>query len=353
MSETLNDYVRRNVVKANSNIQDVVQILEDADVKTVFVIDTFGKPIGSVTDGDVRRGILKGIPLTEDVSKVMNRNPRLLTLGAKKSEIAKTMRDNRIAHVGLVNASNVLVDIQPRVSDHSFANVDNSVVIMAGGKGQRLRPLTDKCPKPMLHVGGRPLLETTMQRLSSQGFKKFYVSLNYMGDYIEKHFGDGSNMDISISYLRENDELGTAGALGRLSPPTTLPLVVVNGDVLTNLDYRKVLDFHLSQSSAATMVVREYETQVPYGVVETENLNIVRLREKPVYRYFVNAGVYVLDPSVVSLLPVDKFYDMPGLFNLAKNEGYTTLAYPCSDYWIDIGHVDDLDRANFEFDRIF
>jgi NDP-sugar pyrophosphorylase family protein len=220
---------------------------------------------------------------------------------------------------------------------------------MAGGLGTRLRPLTETLPKPMLRVGGRPMLEIILDNFVSQGFKNFFISINYLGHIIQEHFGDGSKFGVSITYLSESKRLGTAGALSLLPEGITENIVVTNGDVLTRLNLRALLDFHNALHSSATICVREFSTQVPYGVVEVADQVVQKIEEKPNVQRLVNAGIYVLNPKLLSQIPKDTYIDMPDLLNSMLKKDQVIGAFPIREYWADIGRVTDLDNANLEF----
>jgi NDP-sugar pyrophosphorylase family protein len=230
---------------------------------------------------------------------------------------------------------------------------DNWVVLMAGGLGSRLRPLTDECPKPMLRVGNKPLLETIIETFIEQGFRRFFISVNYMADTIKEYFGDGSRWGAEIQYLEETSRLGTAGALSLLPEKPQAPLLVMNGDLLTKINFRQLLDFHREHHAQGTMCVREYEFQVPYGVVKMDHHRITGFEEKPIQRYFVNAGIYVLEPQALQHIPHGVFFDMPSLFQTLMADRQEAVVFPIREYWLDIGHMADYDRANGEFARNF
>jgi len=342
-----------NVIGEQSCVRDAAAQLDAADAKVLFVLDGAGRPVGSVTDGDLRRAVLRGVSSSSVVTEIMNRHPRTMPARTDREGILAALRSQRISHMGMVDEQGRLVGIEWAQHLLEPLSMENAVVIMAGGEGRRLRPLTESCPKPMLEVGGRPLLETILVNCANQGLSRFYISVNYRAEQIEEYFGDGSNWGVSISYVKEDMRLGTAGVLSRLDIPDDTPLLVINGDILTTTDFRNILRFHAENRAKATMAVREYEMQVPYGVIETDNLSILDVREKPVLRFFVNAGIYVLDPEAIRLIPRDTFFDMTSLFDAARIKGDATLAYPLREYWLDIGHLDDFHRANFDYHQIF
>ena len=225
---------------------------------------------------------------------------------------------------------------------------------MAGGLGKRLRPLTENCPKPLLKVGTRPLLETTVMRLKECGFSNIFISVNYMAEKVVDHFGDGHRFGVKIHYLYEDEPLGTAGSLSKIPKEhVNLPLLVMNGDLLTKVNFTDILNFHDAQNSIATMCVRQYSFEVPYGVVKLDRSTISRIDEKPVNTFFVNAGIYVLNPSILQMIPDNRVLDMPSLFNELMSKGDNISAFPIHEYWLDIGKKEDFSRANNEYPRVF
>lgn len=318
-----------------------------------IVVDAQRRLLGTVTDGDVRRGILRGVTTEQPVRDIMNPAPRTLTIDQPRDDLVAFMRRQRIRHLPVVDFAGRPVDLIVLDKLLGPAPQPFPVVIMAGGEGRRLRPLTEHTPKPMLDVGGQPILETIIRRCAASGFNQFYISVNYRADVIKHHFGDGRPLGVEISYLNEQTPLGTAGPLGLLPREVATPLLVLNGDILTKMDPARVVDFHRDAEAAATMGVREYEYQIPYGVVEIDDNEIRNLREKPVSRQFINAGIYVLDRTALDLLPPDAATDMPALFAACRAAGLKTLAFPIREYWVDIGHIDDYRRANEDFPMIF
>jgi NDP-sugar pyrophosphorylase family protein len=224
---------------------------------------------------------------------------------------------------------------------------------MAGGKGTRLAHLTQTCPKPMLKVGDKPLLETIIERFRAQGFSNFCISLNYLGDMISDHFGDGGPWDVKITYVREDEPRGTAGALSLLENRPVDPIIVLNGDILTRMDFGALLAFHREHEAAATVCLREYRFQVPYATVELDGPRIQRLLEKPVQSYLVNAGVYCLDPEVLGLVPREGRVDMPDLLNALMEQGRPVGSFPIHEYWLDIGQMQDFHTAQTDYRRLF
>jgi len=224
---------------------------------------------------------------------------------------------------------------------------------MVGGLGTRLRPLTENTPKPMLKVGSKPILQTIVGKFADCGYTNIVMCVNYKSHIIQDYFGDGSEFGVNIEYILEEQRMGTAGALSLLKEKPTEPFFVMNGDLLTNLDFEKMLDFHEVYDAKATMCVREYDIEVPYGVVNVTNENITSIEEKPIHNFFVNAGIYILDPDCIDLIPRDGFYDMPSLFEKMITNNNKTISFPLQEYWLDIGRIADYERANLEYSTVF
>ncbi|ALG67634.2 NTP transferase domain-containing protein [Beggiatoa leptomitoformis] len=348
MEKMMKDW-QKTLVLPTATLRDTIQALDNSALQIALVVDAERKLLGTVTDGDIRRAILKGLALESLIQNVMNTTPTVLRENASTAHILNVMKRARRHHIPLLNPQGIVVNLAVLDELIQTGERQNSVVLMAGGLGTRLRPLTEHCPKPLLKVGNKPVLQTIIEGFREQGFTRFYLSVNYKAEMIEAYFGDGSAFDVNIQYLHEKDRLGTAGALTLLPDLPTEPLIVMNGDLLTKVDYRHLLDFHLEHQAIATMCVREYDFQVPYGVVQIDNHRILGIQEKPIQRFFVNAGIYVLQPSLLSLIPKETFFDMPTLFEKALAEKRETVVFPIREYWIDIGQMADLERAKIEF----
>lgn len=338
------------IVELESTIFDAIQAIDRGGSQVAIVTDKHQRLNGVVTDGDVRRAILKGMQLSEPVSKIMKKDCVLAPVGTEQEQLFELLRARGIRAVPLVDSQRKVCGVA-HIDDFLLTDSvkPNPVVIMAGGLGTRLRPLTETLPKPMLRVGGRPMLEIILDNFVSQGFKNFFISINYLGHIIQEHFGDGSKFGVSITYLSESKRLGTAGALSLLPEGITENIVVTNGDVLTRLNLRALLDFHNALHSSATICVREFSTQVPYGVVEVADQVVQKIEEKPNVQRLVNAGIYVLNPKLLSQIPKDTYIDMPDLLNSMLKKDQVIGAFPIREYWADIGRVTDLDNANLEF----
>ena len=341
------------LISPESSIREAIQLLDKSAKQIVLVAEDNFALAGTVTDGDVRRGILKGLSLEEPVRKIMNSSPTVARADQGREAILATMKRTALHQIPLVDEHRHVVGLETLDELIQSRTRENIVVLMAGGLGVRLRPLTDGIPKPMLKVGSKPLLETILENFIEYGFTRFYISVNYMADVVKSHFGDGSRWNVEIRYLHEDQRLGTAGALSLLPEKPTAPFFVMNGDLLTKVNFSQLLDFHSDHRAQATMCVREYDFQVPYGVVNLDDHRITGVDEKPVQRFFVNAGIYVLEPKALELISENTYFDMPTLFERLIERHGETAAFPIREYWLDIGHMADYERANIEFGDVF
>ena len=341
------------LVSLQTSIKEAIRILDQSSKQIVLVVDDGQRLLGTVTDGDIRRGILKGVSLTDAVSQIMNPEPTAARVDEGRDSILAAMQRKQLHHIPLVDENRCVVGLETLDELIQSRTRPNRVILMAGGLGSRLRPLTDDCPKPMLKVGNKPLLETILDNFIEYGFRHFYISVNYMGDVVKSYFGDGSRWGVEISYLQEDQKLGTAGALSLLPEKPVETLLVMNGDLLTKVNFSQLLDFHASHRSTGTMCVREYDFQVPYGVVKLNGHRIISIDEKPIQRFFVNAGIYVLEPAALDLIPANAYFDMPTLFEKLIGAQKETAVFPIREYWLDIGQLADYDRANGEFKQVF
>jgi len=343
----------QSLIGPETSIRTLIERFTTRLVQIGLVVDEQQKLIGTVTDGDLRRGLLRGVQTDDPVRTILNGSPRTIRFGEPRGDALSFMRREKIKHIPVIDFAGRAVDLITIDSLLTPQTQPYPIVLMAGGEGRRLRPLTEHTPKPMLDVGGRPILETIIQRFADAGFSEFHISVNYRADVIRNHFGNGSALGVDVSYIEEDMPLGTAGPLARLAKRGDHPLMVMNGDILSKVDPVQMIDFHRENEAAATMAVRNYEIQVPYGVVDISNNEIRGLREKPVSRHFINAGIYVLGPEALDMVPRDRAFDMPQLFDACREAELRTHAYPVEEYWVDIGQIDDYRRANADFASIF
>ena len=339
-SETAEPW-RKALLAAEATVQDAIRSLDRSAVQIALVVSADGKLVGTVTDGDIRRGLLRGLGFDSSIDPIIHREPLVVPPQLGRETVLQLMQANKIRQVPVVDEARRVVGL------HSWDELSvptqrpNLMVIMAGGRGTRLRPHVENCPKPLLPVAGRPMLEHIIERARAHGFQNFVLAVHYLGHMIEEYFGDGSRWQVQIDYLREESPLGTAGAIGLLSPRPQAPFVVSNGDVLTDIHYGELLDYHRRNGAVATMAVRLYEWQHPFGVVHTKEGEIVGFEEKPVARSHINAGIYVLEPRALDCLKPREYCDMPALFSRLRDGDARTIAYPMHEPWLDVGRADD------------
>jgi dTDP-glucose pyrophosphorylase len=329
-----------------TTVQEAICNLNESSLQIVLIVDSLGVFQGSITDGDIRRGLLRGLSLDSSVESIIHRDAFVVTPEVSREMALDLMRANKLLQLPVVNADRQVVDLYVWAHADTPSALENMMVIFAGGRGTRLRPHTEECPKPMLHVAGKPMLEHIIERAKAEGFRHFTIAIHYLGHMIEDYFGDGSRWHVKIDYLRESMPLGTAGAIGLLSHRPDQPFLVTNGDVLTDIRYCELLDYHCRHGASATMAVRLHEWQHPYGVVKTQGLNIVGFEEKPIARSHINAGIYVLEPTALDYLCVDEQCDMPMLFEKLQEAGKRTIVYPMHEPWLDVGRPADYHRAD-------
>jgi dTDP-glucose pyrophosphorylase len=336
----------RDAVLAESvNIGRVVSCLDQTALRIVLIIDEAGALVGTVSDGDIRRGLLKGCTLNSAVDEVVHRNPLVVPMDMDRELVLRLMMVNKIQQIPIVTEDNKVAGMHLWDSLTSVPKRNNRVVIMAGGLGSRLRPHTLSCPKPMLLISGKPMLEHIIEKASIEGFTNFIISIGYLGYQIENYFGAGDRLGVSIEYLREEEPLGTAGSLSLLNHQPTQPLIIANGDVITEIRYGDLLEFHCRQKAVATMAVRMHEWQNPYGVVHINGVDVMGFEEKPTVRNYINAGVYVLEPRALSAMQYKTPCDMPTLLNSLRIDKGRVVAYAMHEPWLDVGRADDLKKA--------
>ncbi|WP_203245957.1 nucleotidyltransferase family protein [Sporosarcina beigongshangi] len=341
------------VIQPETTILQAMKIIDASTMQFAAVVDDTMHLLGTVTDGDIRRGILKGLPLESAICEVMNTSPFSEQDGKNLVHYKKRMRERKLKQLPIISGDNVLQRILFSDELELAIQKKNTVVLMVGGLGTRLRPLTETVPKPMLIVGNKPIVETIIESFKNYGFTNFVLSVNYKKEMIMDYFQDGTHLGVTIEYIEETKRLGTAGALSLLSEKPTEPFFVMNGDLLTKINFEQLLNFHNETNSTATMCVREYEYQIPYGVIETEDHRLLSIVEKPVHKSFVNAGIYVLNPAVLDYVPNGEFYDMTELYKILINENDKVSAFPLREYWLDIGRLDDYEKANGEYKETF
>lgn len=339
------DIWRQATLPPESSIRQAIQSLDEIAIKIVLVVGENGQLEGTISDGDIRRGLLRGLNLDSPIADIVHRNALVVPPGLGRNMVMQLMTANKIQQIPIVDEQQHVVGLHLWDEVTTPTARSNIMVIMAGGKGTRLMPHTENCPKPLVLLAGKPMLEHIIDRAKSEGFHHFVLAIHYLGHLIEEYFGNGEKFDVRIEYLREPSPLGTAGALSLLDPRPDEPFVLTNGDVITDIRYSELLDFHRRYAAAGTMAVRLHEWQHPFGVVQTEGIDIVGFEEKPVARTHINAGVYALAPEALDSLVAGAPCDMPGLFERLQARAMRTVAYPMHEPWLDVGRPDDLKFA--------
>lgn len=342
---------KKALISSDSNIYRAMELMDKETIGIALVVDEKQCLLGTVSDGDVCRAFLKGIDYESKVVQIMNKDFRFLSKNDRYLAL-KIMKNERINFLPVLNEQGQIISL---LSIHELfqEKKENWVLIMAGGMGTRLRPLTEKCPKPLLSVGGKPVIETIVEHLIEQGFSKFFISVKYKAEMIKEYFGDGSALSIQIKYLEEKSSLGTAGALGLIPDRPEKPLLMINGDILCKVNFVELLDFHDKNKAQVTMGIREYSVKLPYGVVSTNKDKLHAIEEKPVRKFYINAGIYVFEPAVIEQISLGSYLDIPDLLRYLQEEKKEIAAFPIRDYWIDIGNLEDYARANAEFPEVF
>lgn len=337
------------LIPSNSSFRKAIEIIDTSSLQVGLVVDEQRHLLGMLTDGTIRRAILRGVSMEENVGQVMFTEFASVSSDESKEDILGIMKRDEIRQVPVLDDNGIILGLKVLMNLLGAEPKENIVVLMVGGLGTRLKPLTEKCPKPLLKVGEKPILQTIIESFKVQGFYRFYLSVNYCSEMIKDYFGDGSSFGVKISYLEESKPLGTAGALSLMTEKPTHPFFVMNGDLLTKIDFEKLLEFHIEHQAQGTMCVRQYDYQIPYGVVRFNGVNLLEMDEKPIQKYFVNAGIYTLSPECLDFIPKEQFFDMPSLFEILKEKNQIATVFPVREYWMDIGQMKDFERANGEY----
>ncbi|PJZ45524.1 nucleotidyltransferase family protein [Leptospira brenneri] len=339
---------KKAILRPDDSIEKVIQNLDQTGLQVVLVVDESNSLLGTITDGDIRRGLLKGLDLSQPVHLIMKPNSFVVLPSMSRELVLQLMKANKIHQIPIVDEDRKVLGLHVMDEILQPNQLENLFVIMAGGKGVRLRPYTENCPKPMLPVAGKPMLEHIIEKAMMEGFRNFLISVFYLGHMIEDYFKDGSDRGIRIEYVREETPLGTAGALGYIKEKPTAPFIVTNGDVMTDIRYSELLEFHCKNGAAATMSVRMHEWQHPFGVVRIKGVDILGFEEKPIHRTHVNAGIYALEPQTLDHLEAGQKCDMPTLFTRLGEAGNRIIVYPMHEPWVDVGRKEDLAKIRGE-----
>lgn len=343
----------RVLLSPNHCLVDAVAVLErEAVTGIVVVVGKNGELLGTITDGDIRRALISRKDMSSPLASFMNVDPVVASVGSDRAQIRALCENGNVTTLPILDREQKVVGVEAAIESNEHNILENRVVIMAGGFGRRLEPITNDLPKPLVPVGGKPILERLFEQLVDLGFRNFYLATHYKAEMIEEVFGDGSRWDAKIKYIKEIEPLGTAGALGSLPADLPdLPLIVMNCDLLTKANFRQLIDFHTAEKAVATVCVREYDIQVPYGVVDIDGYKLRSIVEKPINKFFVNAGIYVIEKTLLSLLEKNISADMPELLNMCLKENMHVAVFPIHEYWLDIGAVTELAVARQEVEK--
>ncbi len=337
----------------NSTIEQALKVIDSSSLKLGIIVDDASKLIGVISDGDIRRALLSGINLNQKITKFINRNPIVCNLNESKDNLIQIAIKNKIYAIPIIDNDNNLVKIEKFEDLLSQKSHPNKVVIMAGGKGERLYPLTKKVPKPLIRIGKKPILQLIIENFVKDGYNNFFISVNYRSNMIKNFFKDGRSFGAKIVYLEESKKLGTAGSLGLIGEKIDKPLIVVNADVLTTINYENMVNYHELNNSSMTVGIREYLNKIPFGVVNVKNEKVSSIVEKPINRYLVNSGIYILDPKILNYIKINESLDMPSLINKCLKDKLKISPYHIREYWRDIGQHEELRLANDEFSEYF
>ncbi|WDV47625.1 nucleotidyltransferase family protein [Clostridiaceae bacterium M8S5] len=340
------------LILPDTKIKETMEIIDKNSLQIAVVVDENNRLLGTVTDGDIRRGILNGVSIKEKVTKIMNVTPIATNEDVTKDEIIKILSENKLHHLPILDKEGRVKRIEFLDKLLKYQKRENWIILMVGGLGRRLRPLTENCPKPMLRIKNKPLLEIVIKHFMTQGFYKFCLCINYKGNCIKNYFKDGSQLGIKIKYICEQKAMGTAGSLSMFNEKIHEPVIVMNGDILTKVNFNLLIDFHLENKGDATIAVHNYDFQIPYGEVKVNNGKLIGFEEKPVYTSYVNAGIYVLNPYLLKKIP-DSYFDMNQLFKVMLESNQIITVFPIREYWIDIGSIKDFNKAKLDYDEVF
>lgn len=339
--------INKYIVKEDATIVEVMRVIENGSAQIALVVKD-NKLLGTISDGDIRRNILKNGSLETIAKDLMRKNFKYIIEGENKFNALRKIKKEKINQIPVIDKKNNLIDLILINDLSEFNKKDNTIVIMAGGKGLRLRPFTENCPKPMLKINDKPILEIILEQCIEQGFRKFNISVNYLKSQIIDYFNDGKDWEVSIDYLEEEVPLGTAGSLSLL-PQQEHPFIVINGDLLTKLNLNRILEFHNENNGDTTLGVRNYSEKFPFGIINVDGIKLESFQEKPTFNHLVNAGLYVINPSILKLIKKGIYKDMPDLIMDAKDQGYCINVCPIHEFWLDIGKPELLKKAHDEW----
>lgn len=343
------------LIHPQTPIIQVIKVIDNEGLRAALVVDEDNHLLGMVTDGDIRRCLLKEVSLDAPVHTIMNRTPTTAEVTDTRDQVLSKLQSLSLYHLPIVDHEHKVVGFETLDGLLALNQKDNWVVVMAGGMGTRLHPLTVDCPKPLLKIGNKPVLEIVLENFIKHGFHRFYFAVNYKSEMIKAYFHQGQQWGVEIRYLEENQRLGTAGALSLLKEKPEKPFFVINADVVTNVDFQSLLDYHNQHQVGATMCIREHEQVVPYGVVQrdADTHHLLTIVEKPVRQFFVNAGIYILEPDILHYLTENTYCDMPDLLTTCVSHQHRVATFPIKEYWLDIGRHEDLEKAHLDYAKVF
>ena len=335
-----------------NTVKEAMAIIDRGSVQFAVVVDDDLKLLGVLTDGDIRRGLLRGLGLESSIESLINKHPVVANINDTKERILELANEKKLHQIPIIS-NGKLIGIQDIREFLAPKNKPNKVILMVGGLGTRLRPLTNDVPKPMLDVGNKPILHTIVENFAKYGYTDIIMCVNYKSEIIKEYFGNGDKFGVKIEYVLENQRMGTAGALSLLKERPKDDFFVMNGDLLTNVNFEYLHEYHKDSNALASICIRKYEMQVPYGVVNVRANKVTSIEEKPTQSFFVSAGIYMFSPIVLDFIPKGVFYDMPTLLGELLKQDFAVYPFFIREYWLDIGKMDEYRRANDEYEGVF
>lgn len=339
-------------INQNASIKEALEVIDKGAIKVAVVLSDDGLLLGMLNDGDIRRALLKGMSLGNSIAGIINKHPVVANINDTKERILELANEKKLHQIPIIS-NGKLIGIQDIREFLAPKNKPNKVILMVGGLGTRLRPLTNDVPKPMLDVGNKPILHTIVENFVKYGYTDIIMCVNYKSEIIKEYFGNGDKFGVKIEYVLESKRMGTAGALSLLQKRPKDDFFVMNGDLLTNVNFEYLHEYHKDSNACASICIRKYEMQVPYGVVNVRANKVTSIEEKPTQSFFVSAGIYMFSPIVLDFIPKGVFYDMPTLFSELLKHDFPIHPFPIREYWLDIGRMDEYRRANDEYEGVF
>ena len=339
-------------INQNASIKEALEVIDKGAIKVAVVLSDDGLLLGMLSDGDIRRALLKGMSLGDSIAGIINKHPVVANINDTKERILELANEKKLHQIPIIS-NGKLIGIQDIREFLAPKNKPNKVILMVGGLGTRLRPLTNDVPKPMLDVGNKPILHTIVENFAKYGYTDIIMCVNYKSEIIKEYFGNGDKFGVKIEYVLESKRMGTAGALSLLQKRPKDDFFVMNGDLLTNVNFEYLHEYHKDSNALASICIRKYEMQVPYGVVNVRANKVTSIEEKPTQSFFVSAGIYMFSPIVLDFIPKGVFYDMPTLFSELLKHDFPIHPFPIREYWLDIGRMDEYRRANDEYEGVF